>query len=143
MPQVHGRHHDAHPGRTLAFESVKHRQQVAIEPALLAVFKDGIGIVDKDHRRGIILRGLKNPMDALIEIVRARDERAINQEELATETVSERAAYCRFARAWGPVQQHSALWPQPQFRSQGIITERQRDMNLEASHHIVHPPQIV
>src|SRR5207244_2457043 len=124
VPQVHCRHHDAHACGTFTFEAVEHRQEVAVESALLTIFKNCVGIVDEDDRRRIVLRCLKNPMDTRIEIVRARDERAINQKELASKTLSECAAYGCLTRARRPIQQHSAFRFQAQLDGERIIGER-------------------
>jgi len=49
----------------------------------------------------------------------------------------------RLARTRWTVQQHAALWAEPKFGSQGIIRERQNDMNFRAAHDIIDALQVM
>src|SRR5258706_294031 len=72
------------------------------------------------------------------ESISARDERAVNQEELAFEPMRERAAHGCLASPWWAVQQHSPLRPQPETIRQLIILERKHNIDFQIAKHIIH-----
>src|SRR5215472_827043 len=81
MIEIHSCHHDADARTPFAFQTVKHRQEIAIQTPLLTIFKDRVRIIDENYGGRVFLGSLKNTMDSLIEILGPGNERAVDQEE--------------------------------------------------------------
>src|SRR5206468_12320070 len=94
--------------RALALETVEHREQVAIQAGVLA-FEDHVAVVNEHHRGRVLHRRLKYLMQLAVEARRAGDERAVDEEELPTQSMSECAADRRLAGARRPRQQDASL----------------------------------
>ena len=122
VAQIHRGHHDADSRAPLAFEAVDHRQQITIEAALLTVFENRVRIVDKDDRWRVVLGSLEDLMNSLIEVLAACDEGTVDQKELASETMGERAPNRRLSCPGRAIQKHTALGLQSQLRAQGVVT---------------------
>ena len=68
---IHGSHHDAHPLRAGALQTVEHRQQIAIESMLVFIFEDHVRIVDENHGRRVPLGLLEHVGYLAIETCRS------------------------------------------------------------------------
>ena len=82
-------------------------------------------------------------VDAIVKTLCARDESSVDQEELAFEAMSERAAHGRLAGAGRTVKQNAAFGAQTKTIGEFIVLERQDDIDLEAAQHVVHPFQVL
>jgi hypothetical protein len=122
VAQVHGGHHDADAGGVLAFQTVQHGQEVAVQAALFAVFEYRIGIVDEDDRWRVVSGRLEHPVDTAIEIIRVGNEGAVNQKELAAKPVRQRPADGGFAGARRTIEQHAALGPKGQIADGPLLS---------------------
>src|SRR5262249_31661544 len=99
MSYIHGRHHNADASGTLTFQAVDHREEITVQPALFAIFENGVCIIDKNNRWSVIFCCLKNLVDFVIELVGPGNEGAVNQEKLAFEAMGQRPPHRRLARS--------------------------------------------
>src|SRR5262249_9793459 len=128
--------------RAGALQAVEHGQQVAVQPQLGARLEDDVTVVDEDDRRRVVLGRLEDAVDPPVEVPRARDDRAIDQEELPLQPVRQRPAYRRLAAAGRPQQQDAALGLQPQLQGQGVVLQGKHDVPFERLDHVADAVQV-
>ena len=102
---------------------------------ILTALEDHVAVIDEDHRRGVVLCRLEDAMNHAVEVARARNKGAVDQEELALQSMCQGPANGCLAGAGRTDQQHAAFRLEFEFRTTKdcFAMKRRRFVQLAAA----------
>src|SRR5579872_689693 len=105
---------------------------------VLVAFEDQIGIVDEDHRRGVVFCPLEHLVDLVIKPGTAGDHGPIDEEEFALQAMRQGSADGRLASARRAGEKNAALRLQPELGCQAMVLKWQHDLGFERLYYVIY-----